>query len=134
MDRNRIVQLALEELERQRIAVDAEIMAIRGEMREEKVPISENVKLAVAVAGDRRRRTPGERSAQSLRMTKYWAAKRAKTAKAKKPMAPKPQFKKAAVSKAISNAMRIYWAKKKAKAAGKETKAKPKIVPKKPSK
>jgi hypothetical protein len=132
MDRHRILELAVEELERQKTAVDAEITAIRAELGETGSKTTENVKLTVAVAGKNRRRTPAEREAQSLRLKKYWAAKRAKAAKTKKPNSPKPKLEKAPVGKAISKAMRIYWAKKRAETANK-AKIKPSKVPQKSS-
>jgi hypothetical protein len=114
MDRNRIMELAAEELERKRMAIDAEIAEIRAQLCEARIKIPESAQLSTTVSGKKRRRTLSERKTQSLRMKKYWAAKRAKIAKARKAVSPKPKLQKAAASKAISRAMRIYWAKKKA--------------------
>ena len=121
MDRHRLLELAIEEIERQKLAVETEIKIIRAELRGSAVPRS--LRSASFTTGKRRSRTPAERRAQSRRMRAYWAAKRNRGAK-KNAGAPKPRV---AINKAISDAMRVYWAKRKAKANSKE-------VPKKLSK
>jgi hypothetical protein len=121
----RIFELAIEELNRQKSAIEAEIEAIRGELRGSGAM---RVAKAPAIAEKKRVRSASQRKAQSERMRKYWAAKKlpAAAAKESKKANPKPQK---ATSKAISDAMRAYWAKK--KAAGKNLKPKSKVTPSK---
>ncbi len=107
----RILELALEELERKKTAIDSEIQAIRFELGESKT--AGRTKAVAPVAGRRRGRSSTERKAQSERMKKYWAARRAGSASGKKAAAASPKPRKSA-NKAISEAMRVYWAKKKA--------------------
>jgi len=121
MDRNRLLELAIEEIARQKAAVEAEIGTIRAELGG--FAVSRRTMSAGFTTGKRRSRTPAERKTQSLRMKKYWAAKRGRAAK-KRAAAPKPKAR-AAINKAISDAMRVYWAKRKAKASGKAAKTKP---------
>ena len=89
--------------------------------------------MTIAEVGRKRRRTPTERKTQSMRMEEYWAAKRAKAEKTKKPTSSKPKSEKSLAGKAISNKMRIYEAKKKAKAAANRAKTKPSKILQKPS-
>jgi hypothetical protein len=118
----RIVELAIEELTRQKRAIESEIETIRAEL---KGSGPARLAKAPAIAGKRRVINAAQRKAQSARMKKYWAAKKLSAAAAKKSR-PKPQK---ATSKAISDAMRAYWAKR--KAAGKNFKAKSKEAPSK---
>jgi hypothetical protein len=78
MDRNRILKLAVEELERQKTAIDAEIKEIRAQLGETRSMAPENVQLSTTAIRKRGHRTLAERKAQSLRMKKHWAIKRAK--------------------------------------------------------
>jgi hypothetical protein len=119
----RIIELAIEELMRQKSAIEAEIEAIRGELDGSEVPV---LAKAPAIAGKRRVRNAAQRKAQSERMRKYWAARKSPAAAAKKSTKSNPKPQKA-TSNAISNAMRAYWAKR--KAAGKNFKAKSKETP-----
>jgi len=114
------LELAVEELEKQKAAVDAEIGAIRAELRGSGI-IRTAKPVAIPIAG-RRRKTPAERKALSERMRRIWAARKA--AAAKKPIPASPKAKRAAVSKAISEAMKAAWARRKAKAAGNDAKTK----------
>jgi hypothetical protein len=134
MDQKRILELAVEELKRQKAGIDAEIEIVRAELRGSGTPGGS--KAAATTISKRRPRTPAQRRAQSLRMRKHWAAKRMQEAKAKKPTPPNLKIEKATASKAISEGMRAYWAKKKAETASRTAKAKPKgnKVPKQPSK
>jgi hypothetical protein len=109
----RILELAMEELQRQKAVIDADIEEIQAELRGFKPAAAP--KAAVSAEGRRRGRSSAQRKAQSDRMKKYWAAKRSRTAISKKPKASKPK----ATSKAISDAMRAYWAKKKSEKAAK---------------
>jgi len=128
MDRNRLLELAIEGLEKQKTAIDEEISAIRAELRGAgSTPMAKPV--AAPISG-RRHRTPAERKAQSLRMKQYWAKKRQGS---KKISLPKAKTARATLNKAISDAMKAAWARRKAKAAGKTAKAKPrtgKVSPK----
>jgi hypothetical protein len=80
MDQNYILKLAIEELQRQKAGIEAEIEMIRAELaksgssaiiRKSKTPV-----VAAAGAGRKRSRTAAEKKAQSEKMRKYWAAKR----------------------------------------------------------
>jgi hypothetical protein len=104
----RILELAMEELQRQKAAIDADIEEIQAELRGFRPAAAK--KATVAAKANRRSRSSAQRKAQSERMKKYWAAKRSRTATSKKPKASKPKT----TSKAISDAMRAYWAKRKA--------------------
>jgi hypothetical protein len=126
MDRIRLMNLAIEELERQKAAVDADIEAIRAELSGSKT--SRPAELGVAAAEGRRHRTPAERKAQSERMRKIWAARRTQAAALKEISPSTAQADRTAVGKRISAAMKRAWAKRKVKTAGKEGKLKP--VPK----
>jgi hypothetical protein len=109
--KQRILELAMEELQRQKAAIDADIEEIQGELRGFKPAVA--AKAVVTAKGRRRSRTSAQRMAQSERMKKYWAAKRSRAAGSRKYKASKPKGS----SKAISDAMKAYWAKKKAEKA-----------------
>ncbi len=88
MEHKRILELALETLEKQKTQVETEIEALRAEMRGSVRATSTRKAAPIASpSGRRRTRTPAERKAQSERMTAYWAAKKAVAAAkaAKKP-------------------------------------------------
>jgi hypothetical protein len=112
MDRNRLLELAVEELERQKGVIESEIKAVRAELRGSRIP-REIISEAAAKRGYR---TPAQRKAQSERMKKIWAARKAAAVRKATPTKPP---KKAAASEAISAAMKAYWARRKAEAAGK---------------
>ncbi len=86
MEQKRILELALEALEKQKIQVEAEIEALRAEMHGSgRVTSTRTTALTASPSGKRRTRTPAERKAQSKRMKAYWAAKKAaEAAKAKR--------------------------------------------------
>jgi hypothetical protein len=134
MDQNRILELALETLEKQRMEIDRAIAEI-GELQDgNKRLISKKQETPTLIAVKRRSRTQSERKAKAQKMRQYWAATRA--AKAKKPTPPNLKPKRASTNKAISEGMRAYWAKRKAEAAGKIAKTKPTAnkAPKQPPK
>jgi hypothetical protein len=87
MEFKRILELALETLEKRRTQVEADVEALRAEMRGRgEVTAKRKAGPTASPSGRRRTRTPAERKAQSKRMKSYWAAKKAATAaKAKKP-------------------------------------------------
>lgn len=117
MDQSRILELAIQELERQKTAVAAEIEAISAELRE--TGTNRRASLAIAAVAGKRRRTPAERKAQSEKMRKIWAARRQHAAAA----TAKPIADKSGASKSRSEAMKAAWAKRKAQAAGKPAKS-----------
>ena len=131
MDRNRILELAVETLEKQKAGIDAEIETVRAELKKIGSGTARKVKPAAASTRRRRLQTQAERKTHSKRMKQYWAAKRAKAAKASaakksSPASGKSRAKSAAEKKALSLKMKQVWKKKKAEAAGKITKTKPK--------
>ena len=136
MDRNRILELAVETLEKRKAGINAEIETIRAELKEIGSGTTRKVKPAAASTRRRRLQTRAERKAHSERMKQYWAAKRARAAKAKKPTLPNLKLKRATANKAISEGMRAYWAKRKAETGGEIVKTKPKAdkAPKQPPK
>ena len=120
MDRNRILELAIEELVKQRDEIDAEIDAIRAELN--RTGVGAQARPAPKPTGRRRSRTPTERRAQAQRMREYWAAK--KRATKSSPARTKARTKSAAQKRALSLKMKEVWKKRKAEAA-KATKAQP---------
>ena len=102
METNRILELAIQELESRRAKLSAEIETLRSEL---KGTAAQPAKKAAKFAAIRK--------AQSLRMKNYWAAKRAKAAKTKR------RTKTAAEKKALSRKMKEIWKKRKASAAKK---------------
>ena len=104
---NRILELALETLEKRKAAIDAEIQLIQTQLRG-----PAKTRIVAPAAGKRKTRTAAQRKAQSEIMKRIWAEKRA----AKKAVLPKPKKgpKSAAARKAQSERMKAYWAKKKA--------------------
>jgi hypothetical protein len=107
MDQYRILELALESLEKQKAGIEAEIEAIQADLRGK----------GAAGFGRGRRRTASERKSHSEAMRAYWAAKKSNAAKVTS--APKRKAKTAAEKKAISLKMKEAWKKRKAAAAKK---------------
>ena len=114
MERTRLLELAIEELERNRREIEAEIESLRADLGAENRPqkkLAAVSRQSVAVensddAGRRRPKTAAEKRAQSEKMKKIWASRRKKSGvKAKSGRVG---------SNAISEAMRVYWAKRKA--------------------
>jgi len=109
----RILELAVEALEGQKAALEADIEWIRAELgRRVAAPVA-----AARVPRKPKGRTAAQRKAQSLKMKAYWAAR--KRAQAKPKAAKKPARAKAgkgptsaAARKAQSERMKAYWAKK----------------------
>ena len=121
MDSDRLLELALETLKKQRAEIETSIAEIR-EMQDGNRQVF-SMKPALIVA-KRRSKTLAERRAHSLRMKKYWSAKKAQAirsaAKAKAPAgAAKARTKTAAEKKALSLKMREVWKKRKAAANSK---------------
>jgi hypothetical protein len=126
MDRNRILELALEGLEKEKAKIDQEIAMVRSEMPGKGSTARETESAASAGTQRGRKRTAAERKAHSEAMRKYWAAKREKaekvtTAPKTSPAAsPKRRAKTAAEKKALSLKLKEIW--KKRKAAAKKAK------------
>ena len=87
MEHKRILELALEALQNQTAQVEAEIEALRGEMRGSgRATSTRKARSIPRPKRKRRAKTPAERKAQSKRMKAYWATKNAAAAaKAKRP-------------------------------------------------
>ena len=114
MDRNRLLELAVEQLQRQKAGIDAEIDAIRVELNGARLG-SRQAGPAPERTGRKRVRTPSERRAQAQRMREYWAAKR--RAGKTSPAHSKAKTKSAAQKSALSLKMKEVWKKRKAAAA-----------------
>ena len=120
MDRNRILELALEELEKQRKEVEASIAEIRELQGGRQRITTENPAESARVVVKRRSRTPAQRRAQAMRMKEYWAQKRGSakvSTGVRKPA--KTRTKTAAQKRALSLKMREVWKRRKAAAAKK---------------
>jgi len=81
MEQKQILELALQELQRQKAGIEAEIESFRAELEGTESTVPE--KMVVPPPGTQRgrQRTPAERKAQAQRMREIWAARRAKAAK-----------------------------------------------------
>jgi hypothetical protein len=132
MDRKRVLELAIAELERQRAGIDEEIAAVQAELRGTGSAVRQAVSIPSTGTRGRRQRTPAERKAQAQRMREYWAAKRTKrtqaakaapTAKKAAGVSAKVRAKTEAQKKALSVAMKKAWAKRKAAGAAKRAKS-----------
>jgi hypothetical protein len=109
----RILELAVETLERRKAEIEAEIEIFQGQLGI-KTPITIPTVVASTPKG-RRSKTAAEREAHSERMKAYWAEKRGKSAKPK--AAPKRAGKDANQSR--SEKMKAYWAARRAQKAKK---------------
>jgi len=121
MDQNRILELAIEELEKQKAELAAQIEDLRAELKGAGSRAARKVMPVAATAQKQRSKTLAERKALSRKLKAIWAAKKLQKAKAPK---PKGRRKTAAEKKALSLKMKAVWAKKRAGAAGKTAKAK----------
>jgi hypothetical protein len=125
MDRQRVLELALQELNRQKAGLNEEIEALRNELEGTEVAIRQTPSFTPVGKQRGRMRTAAERKQHSEKMKQYWAAKKGQVAKpaaaAKKiPTASaKVRTKTAAQKKALSLAMKKAWARRKKAAAGK---------------
>jgi hypothetical protein len=119
-ERKCVLELALEELKRQKAGIDAEIASIQSELRIEGSAVRQT--RAVPSAG-KRSKTTAQRRGASLRMKEIWAARRkAKAAKksgaAKAPATgAKIRPKTEADKRALSLKMKEAWKKPRAEAA-----------------
>ena len=115
MDKNRILELAIESLERQKTKIDTEIKNLRSEIKGLKTtPIKIRTS---AKPAKKHGKSAAERKALSEKMKKVWAAKKSKKAKTKS--GTKVRHKTAAEKKALSLKMKEVWKKRKAEAAQK---------------
>jgi multidrug resistance efflux pump len=96
----RIIELALETLERRIAAIVTEIAELESQMRGQ--PKRTPEKPAAA------------RQSQSERMKAYWVRKRSLAAKAQATKKPKSGPQSEAARKAVSKRMKAYWKKRKA--------------------
>jgi hypothetical protein len=105
----RILELALETLEKRKADIDADIAALQAQLGV-KAPTAIIAAIAPSPKG-RRAKTAAERKAHSDRMKAFWAARRSKSAK------PKTAAKKAGkdANKSRSEKMKAYWAARRAK-------------------
>jgi hypothetical protein len=123
MDRKQLLELAVEELERQKAKVVADIEIVRSELNK----TGKNPRKAkFSSIGKRRKRikTQTARKAHSQRMKKYRSVKKVRkaksSAKAKTPtVKAKARKKTDAEKKALSLKMKEVWKKKKEAAAKK---------------
>jgi hypothetical protein len=121
MDRNRILELAVETLEKRKAGINAEIETLRAELKKAGSRTARKVKPAAASTRGRRLQTRAEHKAHSEGMKAHWAAKRAKAAKASTAkrsslISVKRRAKSAAEKKALSLKMKQVWEKRKAEA------------------
>jgi hypothetical protein len=131
MDRNRVLELALEELRRQKAGIDAEIEKIQTELRTEGKAVRQGKSAASGIARTGTR-TAAKRGAQSRRMRQKQASRgKAQASKAvagqKTPPAAKLRAKTDAEKRALSLKMKEVWRKRRAEAA-KASKAASKAV------
>ena len=124
MEHKRLLELALQTLERQKAEVAAEIESIQAELNGAGFSPAMKVKPVAPTVRKRRSRTRAERKALSRRMKEIWAAKKLQAAKSvvaakAVPAKAKGRPKSAAEKKALSLKMKQVWAKRKAEAAKK---------------
>ena len=115
----RILELALETLEKRRAAIDSEIANVQAALKGMRVATMAG--LIPPPSGRRRPKSAAEKKALSLKMKRIWAEKRAQAGKTKKATftGPKRRSKTIAQKKALSVSMKKAWAKRKAEAAQK---------------
>jgi len=121
MDLNRILELAVETLEKRKAGINAEIETIRAELQGRGFRTARKMIPAAASTKRRRLQTRAERKAHSEGMKAHWADKKTRPAKAsatkKLPAASgKRRAKSAAEKKALSLKMKQVWEKRKAEA------------------
>jgi hypothetical protein len=123
MERKQVLELALQELERQKAGVDADIEAIQAELKGTGSAVRQTILVPSAGSPKGRKRTPAERKAHAQRMREIWKKRKAAAASKTAPSAAstKTRSMTAARKKALSLKMREVWKKRKA-AATKKTK------------
>jgi hypothetical protein len=111
MDRKRLLELAVEALEKQKAEAEATIAEIHALQRGTKRIAAKKPGMQMLVVVKRRSKTAAQRKALSRRMKEIWAAKRLRAAKP--PITAKRRPKSAAEKKALSLKMKRVWAAKK---------------------
>jgi uncharacterized protein (UPF0335 family) len=76
MDRKRLLELAVETLEKQKAEIDVEIEAVRAELKGVGSRVARKVKPLTPATRKRRSKTPAQRKALSRKLKEIWAAKR----------------------------------------------------------
>ena len=124
MEHKKILEFALETLEKQKAGIDAEIEAIRAELNSAGPKPSGKVRPIAKAISKRRLKTQAERKALSRKMKEIWAAKRLQGAKpsiaAKVLARARRRPKTKAEKKRLSLKMKRVWSRKKAEAAKKQ--------------
>jgi len=126
MDTNRLVELAIAELERQRARINADIDAIQAELKDTGATTLRVTSSATPTTPKGRKRTAAEKKAQSQKMKEIWAARKAKAAgksglvKATPAASTKSRTMSEAQRKALSLKMKEAWRKRKAAAKTEE--------------
>jgi len=114
MERKRLLELAVETLEKQRAEVTAEIESIRAELNGAGPGVGRTVRPIAAIIRKRRSKTFAERKALSRKLKRIWAARKLQAAQAA--ARAKGRSKTAAEKKALSLKMKAVWAKKRMEA------------------
>lgn len=125
MEKERVLQLALEAMEQQRLTVEEEIRELTAQLEGRS-----HIEAMPFAAPSRRRahrraktgpQSAAARRAVSERMKAYWAKRKAQAVRAAAPnkSAPAKPHQSAAARKAQSARMKEIWAKRKAEAAKK---------------
>jgi len=127
MDRQRLLELALQELQRQRAVIEEEIETLRNDLKITGAAVRQMTLSASAGTRRGRPRTAAERKVQAQRMREIWAARRAahvavNSASLKTAQSASAKVKTAAQRKAIGLAMKEAWKRRKAAAAKKASK------------
>jgi hypothetical protein len=108
----RILELALEALQAQKQAIEAEIEQLNG-------GIKVQAPQPGSAAPGRRTRSAAQRKAHSERMKAIWAARKTKSPKTKAAKAAGKSSNASAANKARADKMRAYWASRRKEKAGK---------------
>jgi uncharacterized protein (UPF0335 family) len=119
MDRKRLLELAVETLEKQKAGIDAEMESIRAEMKGVGSGVAGKVKPVTPATRKQRSKTPAQHKALSRKLKEIWAVKKrlaaklavvAKTAPARAKGRPKSKAEK----KTLSLKMKQVWKQKRA--------------------
>ncbi len=103
MDSRRILDLALETLNRRKKELETQIEEIRAELVGRETSLPPTNRSAMVRPGHRRPRTRAERKAQSDRMKAFWASKKLRMAKASNPVKPSATGRKRISRKAAGS-------------------------------
>ena len=114
MEARRILELASQNLQAQKAALESQISEIRAEL----AGVAPTAETVTPPAGNRRKRSAAERRAQSRAMKLYWKRRKAEAAEREirksRPAASRTGRLSPAARKAISLKMRAYWMRRKA--------------------